>query len=314
VLTNPQIYGGGYTEGEKGGAGLYNPAGLIKASKAEGGDGIVYVAMNYRLGAFGWLAGPSLQADGVANAGLYDQRLALDWVQQNIHLFGGDKTKVTIMGESAGGGSIMHQITAFGGLNGPAPFARAIPQSPGFRAIPSSFEQEETLQAFLGLLNVSTIEEARQLPSAALIQANAGQVASSTYGTFTYGPVMDGLFAPALPGKLLSQGSFHKDVKVLVGHNSDEGLLFTNPAFANPAFTNDTLFGQFIQQMFPSILVTIFNYITTTLYPQVFDGSYPYKTQFERALLATAEAFFTCNTYYLDRAFGNATYACTLPG
>lgn len=125
------IYGGGYTAGEKGGFGQYNPSGLIKASQASGSDGVVFVAINYRLGAFGWLAGPTLQSDGTANAGLYDQRLALQWIQKYIHLFGGDADRVTVMGESAGGGSIMHQITAFGGLQGPAPFQQAILQSPG---------------------------------------------------------------------------------------------------------------------------------------------------------------------------------------
>ena len=45
------------------------------------------------------------------NAGLLDQRFSLEWVQQYIGLFGGDKDRVTVMGESAGGGSVMHQIT-----------------------------------------------------------------------------------------------------------------------------------------------------------------------------------------------------------
>lgn len=84
--------------------GAYNPSGLIKASQNDGNPGVIYVAMNYRLGAMGWLSGPSLQAaGGVSNAGLYDQRLALEWVQKNIHLFGGDPNQVTVMGESAGG-------------------------------------------------------------------------------------------------------------------------------------------------------------------------------------------------------------------
>ena len=87
---------------------MYNPSGLINASQADGSDGIVFVAMNYRLGAFGFMAGETLSAaGGVSNAGLYDQRLALEWVQQNIHLFGGDPNKVTVMGESAGGKSMI---------------------------------------------------------------------------------------------------------------------------------------------------------------------------------------------------------------
>ncbi|KAI4143750.1 MAG: hypothetical protein L6R39_004468 [Caloplaca ligustica] len=99
------IYGGGYTAGEKTGNGVYNPAGLIKASQINRSEGVVYVALNYRLGAFGFLAGPTLQSDGTANAALYDQRLALKWVENHIHLFGGDPNRVTVFGESAGGGS-----------------------------------------------------------------------------------------------------------------------------------------------------------------------------------------------------------------
>ena len=68
------IHGGGYTSGSKTDSG--NPAGLIARSTES--SGIVYVAINYRLGAFGWLSGPSFQGSGGAvNGGLYDQRLAL---------------------------------------------------------------------------------------------------------------------------------------------------------------------------------------------------------------------------------------------
>lgn len=72
----------------------------------------MFVTINYRLGAFGWLSGPEFQASGgIANAGLHDQRLALEWVQENIHLFGGDPNRVTIMGSSAGASSVLHHIT-----------------------------------------------------------------------------------------------------------------------------------------------------------------------------------------------------------
>ena len=93
------IYGGGFATGDKSSITDGNPAGLIHRSN----DSIIYVALNYRLGAFGWLSGPTFQQNGTANAGLHDQRFALEWVQKYIHLFGGDPKKVTVMGQSAGG-------------------------------------------------------------------------------------------------------------------------------------------------------------------------------------------------------------------
>ncbi|KAJ9606204.1 hypothetical protein H2200_009165 [Cladophialophora chaetospira] len=296
------IYGGGYTGGSKGGSG--NPSGLIAASQAGGGDGIIFVAMNYRLGAFGWLAGPTLQASGgVSNAGLYDQRLALQWVQKHIHLFGGDPKRVTVMGESAGGGSIVHQITAYGGQRG-VPFQQAIPQSPGYLPISSYYVQENTTQNFLSLLNVSTIEEARKLPSTAVMIANAQQVAASSYGGFTYGPVVDGIFVPALPGTLLNAGQFAKNVSVMVSHMLSEGPLFTPPNVQ----TDDEL-KAFILQNTPGFPAQLLDYVVTTLYPAKYDGSQPYDSPIERTILFITETSFICNNYALNKAYGNKTYA-----
>ena len=254
------IYGGGYTGGDK---SSNSAAGLIKASQANGTtEGLVFVSLNYRLGAFGWLAGPTLQSNGTANAGLYDQRLALQWIQENIHLFGGNPNNVTVIGESAGGGSIMHQITAFGGNKGPAPFQQAVLQSPGFQNLPSYYQQEQIFNTFLNLTNVSTIEEARKLPYSTLQMANIVQVGNSSYGQFTYGPAVDGLIAPAIPGKLLLQGSFDKNLKIMVGHNADEGFVFTSPYI-----TNNTTFNEYVKASFPTIQPAVASYVENTLYP-----------------------------------------------
>ena len=284
------IYGGGYVFGEK---SAYSAAGLIKASQANGtSDGVIFVSLNYRLGAFGWLAGPTLQSNGTANVGLYDQRLALQWVKDNIHLFGGNPNMVTVIGESAGGGSIMHQITAFGGNKGPAPFQQAVLQSPAFQNLPSYYQQEQTFNKFLQLTNCSTIEEVRQLPYSALQMANIAQVGNSTYGEFTFGPAVDGLFAPAIPGKLLLQGSFDKNLKIMVGHNADEGLEFTSPNITDNATLND-----YIVTAFPEIQPDVASYIENVLYPPNMTngtlGLSGYSDETGRADLITSESTFT---------------------
>ena len=93
------IYGGGLVYG-----GTWEP--YYDGSRFAA-HGVVFVSMNYRLGALGWLALPALSAEsahGVSgNYGLLDQIAALQWVKRNIATFGGDPHNVTIMGESAGG-------------------------------------------------------------------------------------------------------------------------------------------------------------------------------------------------------------------
>ena len=86
----------------------------------------------------------------------------------------------------------------------------------------STYKQENITNDFLALLNVSTLAEAQQLPSAVVTGANYNQVLYSPYGSFTYGPVVDSVFVPANPSVLLSIGAFAKDVKIMAGHNTHE--------------------------------------------------------------------------------------------
>ena len=158
----------------------------------------------------------------------------------------------------------MLQITAYGGLAGPAPFSQAIPQSPAIQPFPSPYEQEIVTQRFLSSLNVTTVENARKLSSAALVQANEHLIAQSSYGRFTFGPVVDGSFVPAMPGSLLSRGAFDHSVKLLVGHNADEGILFTTPYL-----TDDHDFVQYWKTLLPVAQPAVIEYITKVLYPPV---------------------------------------------
>jgi carboxylesterase type B len=78
--------------------------------------GIIGVSITYRLGIFGFLGGSQVSKDGDLNAGLLDQRAALEWIQRHISSFGGDPENVTISGESAGGASVIMQTVAYGGM------------------------------------------------------------------------------------------------------------------------------------------------------------------------------------------------------
>lgn len=80
-------------------------------------NGFITVEIQYRLGAFGYLASADVKANGQLNSGLLDQRFALQWVQQHISKFGGDPSRVTVGGESSGAASAMYHALAYGGRN-----------------------------------------------------------------------------------------------------------------------------------------------------------------------------------------------------
>ncbi|PWY94630.1 carboxylesterase family protein [Aspergillus sclerotioniger CBS 115572] len=296
------INGGGYIAGDK---SERDPKGLFMRSM-DTGEEFIYVALNYRLGAFGWLS----DTEGMANAGLYDQRLALEWVRQYIGLFGGDLSRVTVMGESAGGGSIIHQIAAVArGPNGTAddlPFQQAIIQSPTW--YPLSVEQQQSnLRQFLDLLNVTSIQEARRLPSSQLMAANAHQIATTpVYGTFTYGPVVDGSLVPDLPSRAMLAPNFKwKNLRVMTSHTSNEGLAFTPPDGAN-----STAYPSIIEAYVPSLTPEVMEDIARNFYPPRYNissaESLGYGSPLERTALTVSDAFFRCKNLYLNSVFDTA--------
>jgi carboxylesterase type B len=78
--------------------------------------------------------------------------------------------------------------------------------------------------SFLADLGVSSIAEAQAASSKQVVSTNFKQILNSAYGTYTYGPVVDGNFVPANPNVLLATGSFAKDIKIMAGHNTNEGV------------------------------------------------------------------------------------------
>src|SRR3984957_11814346 len=99
------IHGGGLVTG---GSFLYEPSPLVL------GGNVIVVTINYRLGLLGFFAHQAIDAEGhpSGNYGLMDQQLALKWLNDNIAAFGGDPKRITIFGESAGGGSVYAHLAS----------------------------------------------------------------------------------------------------------------------------------------------------------------------------------------------------------
>ncbi|MFY1682467.1 carboxylesterase/lipase family protein [Micromonospora sp. WMMD730] len=193
------------------------------------GGATVVVTLNYRLGfeGFGLLDGAP------ANRGLLDQVAALEWVRDNIRAFGGDPGRVTVFGQSAGGGSVaaLLAMPRAAGL-----LRRAVAQS-----VPGTFLSPElaadvtaACAAELGvrptLADLSTVA-ADRLP--AVVQAiSAGIVrwrerwGQITHRPIPFAPVVDGDVLPATPWRALADGAA-RDVDLLVGHTRDEHRLFS---------------------------------------------------------------------------------------
>lgn len=264
---------------------------------------MIFVAMNYRLGALGFLSGPEVEEDGDLNAGILDQRMALDWVQRNIHSFGGDSERVTVMGKSAGGGSVLLHMMAYGGDdNDTTPFAQAIPQSPYIE--PTSVPTEGVFEKFLDLLNVSSLQEARQVDEQALIAANAEIIHSAPPNTYIFGPVIDGKYIPERPMQMLHEGRFDKSINVLATHTSFEGSWYFDPSVENEGDFSD-----WVNQTIPGLPEDIIGFLADDLYPPVFDGSWGYTSQATRQLALWGEAFFDCHFYTTGKATEGNSYA-----
>jgi para-nitrobenzyl esterase len=182
-------------------------------------DGVVLVAMNYRLGALGFFAHPALTAEAgpgapLANYGLMDQVAALQWVKRNIAAFGGDPDNVTIFGESAGGADVLTLMVtpAARGL-----FQKATVQSGGGWGAPVSLAAAESAGAAtaqtLGLPAGATADQLRALPADKLVGVS-GPV----------GPIVDGRLVKETPAQGFARGH-QAPAPLIIGANTWEASL-----------------------------------------------------------------------------------------
>ena len=216
------IQGGGYVIGMSG-LPEYDGGRLARDG------GVVVVTFNYRVGVEGFA-----QIEGAPpNRGLLDQVAALEWVRDNISAFGGDPDRVTVFGESAGGGSVaaLLAMDRAAGL-----FQRAVVQS-----MPGTFFSPElaadiaaVCAAELGLRptlsDLSGVAPSRLSAAADTIGATMDRWAQRwgrpAYRSIHFSPVVDGEVLAVTPWQALTDGA-GREVDLLVGHTRDEQRLFT---------------------------------------------------------------------------------------
>ncbi|WP_066954280.1 carboxylesterase/lipase family protein [Streptomyces lushanensis] len=216
------IQGGGYVIGTSG-LPEYDGGRLARDG------GVVVVTFNYRVGIEGFA-----QIEGApSNRALLDQVAALEWVRDNIRAFGGDPGRVTLFGESAGGGSVaaLLAMPRAAGL-----FHRAVAQS-----VPGTFFSPElaaditaACAAELGLrptvADLSGIAPRQLSAAAGLVGARMDQWAprwgQPAHRTVLFSPVVDGEVLAVTPWQALADGA-GRGIELLVGHTRDEQRLFT---------------------------------------------------------------------------------------
>ncbi|KAF2121291.1 Alpha/Beta hydrolase protein [Lophiotrema nucula] len=315
------IHGGGY--------GLFSARGLNPTEfQATNENKFIAVIIQYRLGAFGFLASEDVKDDGTLNAGLLDMNFALQWVQKYIKQFGGDPSKVTIGGESAGAAAVMYQAMAYGGKQSKNLFNNIIAASPW---IPNQYRYDDEVPSkayddFADAAGCGTADDTlqclRDSETGALQNASAKVSEAGPFGTFAFLPVTDETFVQQRPTQQLTSKAL-KGKRILSGNNANEGVPLSPP-------TAKTLqaFRDYIDLTYPLLtngdkaaLEAQYSYIGDdhdtdlsaplyetpgTSYPTAVNQSGFATGQQQRLFNVFAESTFDCPSYWLASAFPQA--------
>lgn len=224
------------------GAGSEYDGSKYVTSSVQMGQPVILVTLNYRLGPYGFLGGTGIQAEGEGNAGIADQRLALKWVQDHIADFGGDPTKVTIFGESAGAMSVFTQMVVNDGDNSYKDgqlFRAAIMQSGSATTcgsitdpLPQQLYTRFANEAGCGNLanDAATLACLRSADASTLDNAFNSYDLLQGFGVVPmflgFSPRADGTLITQPTMELLTEGKI-SNVPYIIGNNEDEGTIFS---------------------------------------------------------------------------------------
>lgn len=199
---------------------------------------------------FGFAKSDALRAEGSENAAFRDQRLALEWVRDNIASFGGDPDNVAIHGQSSGGVSVGMHLMAYGGSK-PALFRKAICQS---GCVEQGITRNFTVDAMTAVVNEAgctknglnskeTVACLRRLDTQTLLDAQLKTAISDTKHNAgdVWLPAIDGDFLPDKPSKLIQDKRFAKNVSVMIGWTEDELSWAYDASFSSEVQTRQGL-------------------------------------------------------------------------
>jgi carboxylesterase type B len=285
----------------------------------------ISVIIQYRLGALGFLSSSDVKKHGALNAGLLDMNFALKWVQANIGTFGGDPSKVTIAGESAGAAAVLYQAQAYGGNQEEILFQNVITASPW---VPNQhdYDAEEPTAAYEGFVEAAGCSSAknkleclRETDTIVLQNASAKVSEAGPFGTFAFLPVTDGTFVQ----KRLSTSLFAKSLRgkrVLSGNMANEGIplaplstqtLADFQAYINttfPSFSSSDKSSTETTYAFPGDNIVVNSNTTRfpttgTSVPTALNMSQFATGNAQRLLNVFAEYAFVCPSYWATGAF-----------
>ena len=236
------LHGGAYTYGA-GSQPMYDGTALVDA-----GD-VVVVTLNYRIGALGFLDLSSFSTAHEpydSNLALKDVLLALRWVQANIAAFGGDPERVTVFGESAGGGLV---TTLLATPSAAGLFHRAIAESSPATSMYGPMRARRVAEQFLreAGLDAATAAGARDLAVDDVVRASTAvyaAVPADAPGTLAFAPVVDGDLLPEAPADVLASGR-GLPVPLLIGTNRDEASFFSHMKSPLMPVTEDRILRMF---------------------------------------------------------------------
>ncbi|KAI1768039.1 alpha/beta-hydrolase [Hypoxylon sp. FL1150] len=200
---------------------------------------VIYASFNYRLTIFGFAQLPLLREQKSMNAGMRDQRLALQWIKDHISSFGGDPERITVFGLSAGGTFPSLHLVSYGGEQG-VPFSQlwAMSGPPGNAVNMTSDVIETHTRAVAVKLGCGTdsdeetLECLRAVPEKQLTAAAMEYAVSNhpPHGLHTFIPSIDGDFMPDRMSVLYKSGRLVKDIPIVYGWTQDDAGTMAVPA------------------------------------------------------------------------------------